>query len=331
MLPLALTMGDPAGIGGELTLKSWLARKSAALPVFFALDDPARLAALGAQLGLDVPVKEIAAPEEAASIFGTALPVIPVQLSAPPQPGTPDPANAPGTIGAIEEAAALAMAGRAGAVVTNPIHKGVLYAAGFKHPGHTEFLAALTGGTPVMMLASPLLKVVPLTIHIALAAVPAALSRGLIEEKARIVHRALQQSFGLAAPRLAAAGLNPHAGEGGSMGTEEEEIIQPALETLRGEGIDIKGPLSADTMFHAKARETYDAALCMYHDQALIPIKTLDFDRGVNVTLGLPIIRTSPDHGTAFDIAGKGVANPASLIEALRLAGEMAARRSGPK
>ena len=331
MLPLALTMGDPAGIGGELTLKSWLARQSAGLGVFFALDDPARLETLGQSLGLNVTVKEIAGPEEAAGIFDTALPVLPIKLGAAAKPGAPDPANAPGTITAIEEAVKLTEARRAGAVVTNPIHKGVLYQAGFKHPGHTEFLAALTGGTPVMMLASPLLKVVPLTIHIPLAAVPAALGRALIEEKTRIVHRALQENFGIAEPRLAVAGLNPHAGEGGSMGKEEEEIIQPALEALRGDGIDVKGPLSADTMFHGKARENYDAALCMYHDQALIPIKTLDFDRGVNVTLGLPIIRTSPDHGTAFDIAGKGIANPASLIEALRLAGEMAARRSSCK
>jgi len=328
MLPLALTMGDPAGIGGELTLKSWRARDEAGLVPFFALDDPARLSALAAQMNLDVPVREITAPEEAVSLFADALPVLPVRLAANTVPGTADPRNAPAIIGSIEEAAALSLSGKAGAVVTNPINKAVLYGAGFTHPGHTEFLAALTGGDPVMMLASPLLRVVPLTIHTALSAVPGLITDALIQSKARIVHAALKRDFGIAHPRLAVAGLNPHAGEGGTMGKEDAEIIAPALAALRDEGMDIRGPLSADTMFHERARATYDAALCMYHDQALIPIKTLDFDRGVNVTLGLPILRTSPDHGTAFDIAGKGIANPASLIAALKLAGSMAAARA---
>ncbi|MGK2740022.1 4-hydroxythreonine-4-phosphate dehydrogenase PdxA [Tepidicaulis sp. LMO-SS28] len=328
MLPLALTMGDPGGIGGELTLKSWLTRDDAGLVPFFALDDPARLSALAAQMNLDVPVREITAPEEAISLFSEALPVMPVRLAANALPGQADPRNAPAIIGSIEEAAALALSGKAGGVVTNPINKAVLYGAGFTHPGHTEFLAALTGGEPVMMLASPLLRVVPLTIHTALSAVPGLITAALIQSKARIVHSALQRDFGIANPRLAVAGLNPHAGEGGTMGREDADIIAPALEALRSDGMDIRGPLSADTMFHERARATYDAALCMYHDQALIPIKTLDFDRGVNVTLGLPILRTSPDHGTAFDIAGKGIANPASLIGALKLAGEMAAARA---
>jgi 4-hydroxythreonine-4-phosphate dehydrogenase len=247
------------------------------------------------------------------------------------QPGRPDPASAPATIESIERAVALTRAGRAAAVVTNPIAKHVLHAAGFSHPGHTEFLAALARGEdgraprPVMMLWSEALAVVPVTIHMPLREVPSALTTDLIVQTGRIVARDLRERFGIAAPRLALAGLNPHAGESGSLGSEDRDVVEPAIARLRAEGIDASGPYPADTMFHDRARRGYDVALAMYHDQALIPIKTIAFDDGVNVTLGLPFVRTSPDHGTAFDIAGKGIARPDSLIAALRLASRLAA------
>jgi 4-hydroxythreonine-4-phosphate dehydrogenase len=325
MRPLALTMGDPAGIGGELTLRAWQARG----PCFFALDDPDRLRALARDLGLEVSVTEIAAPSAAPAVYPQALPVLPVRLAAPPRPGHPDSANAPSVIASIERATRLAQAGEAGAVVTNPISKATLYGAGFGFPGHTEFLAALTGvpGQEVMMLASPLLRVVPVTVHVPLRRALETLSREVIAAAARTTHAALRDRFGLGRPRLAIAGLNPHAGEGGALGREEAEVIEPAIATLRAEGLDVSGPWPPDTMFTEAARARYDAAICMYHDQALIPLKTLDMRNGVNVTLGLPIIRTSPDHGTAFDIAGKGVADPDSLLAALRLAAELAPRR----
>ena len=319
--PLALTMGDPAGIGPEITGSAWRALQAEG-PAFFLLADPALFA------GGAVPIRAIAAPEEALSCFHDALPVLPVSLAAPVRPGHPDPRNAPAVIAAIERAVAFAQAGRAGAVVTNPISKAVLYAAGFPHPGHTEFLAALTGAaTPVMMLASPRLRTVPVTVHLALRAALAALTTAAIVTAGRITAAALQRDFAIPRPRLAVAGLNPHAGEGGAMGDEEETLIAPAIAALSAAGIEAFGPLPPDTMFTARARAGYDAALCMYHDQALIPLKTLDVDGGVNVTLGLPLIRTSPDHGTAFDIAGKGRADPASLIAALRLAADLAANR----
>lgn len=329
-LPLALTMGDPAGIGGELTLQAWCRhRDGAPMPSFFAIDDPARLTALSGKIGQPVPVAEIATPEEAATVFDRALPVLPQRLARPPVAGRPDPANAPAVIESIERAVKLAEIGLCTGVVTNPINKKVLYDAGFAYPGHTEFLAALAQQDrhPVMMLVNAQLRVVPLTTHMALRDVFDALTPELIVTLAQTVDFALRQDFGIDRPRLAFAGLNPHAGEGGTLGREEIEIFAPALKRLRAEGIDARGPHAADTLFHEDARSNYDVALCGYHDQALIPVKTLDFHGGVNVTLGLPIIRTSPDHGTAFDIAGTGTARPDSLIAALRLAGDMAANR----
>jgi 4-hydroxythreonine-4-phosphate dehydrogenase len=327
-LPLALTMGEPAGIGGEITLQAWLRRSEDGVPPFCVLDDPARLERLAASLGWNVPIRAVAGIEAAREAFARALPVLPLGLPRPVTPGRPDPGNASAVIGSIAAAVALVQEGRAGALVTNPIQKEALYAAGFAHPGHTEYLAELAGGAvPVMMLACPGLRVVPVTIHLALREAVAALRTEAIVAAGRITAAGLARDFAIARPRLAVAGLNPHAGENGTLGREEIEIIAPAVAALRAEGIDIVGPAPADTLFHAAARRRYDAALCMYHDQALIPLKTIDFDRGVNVTLGLPFVRTSPDHGTALDIAGRGAANPASLIAALTLAGEMAARR----
>ncbi|MBV9524061.1 MAG: 4-hydroxythreonine-4-phosphate dehydrogenase PdxA [Alphaproteobacteria bacterium] len=331
MTPLALTMGEPAGIGAEIAMQAWLRRGAEGVPPFFLLDDAARLAALALRLGWAVPIRAIEAPEAAGALFAEALPVLAMPLARPVRPGRADPANAPAVIAAIDTAVRLVGAGRAAAIVTNPINKKCLYAAGFRHPGHTEYLAALAGGgvVPVMMLACPELRVVPVTIHVPLKEVARVLTAEAIIAAGRTTAIGLRRDFGIERPVLAVAGLNPHAGEGGSIGGEESAIIAPALASLRGEGILVEGPFPADTLFHAAARRRYDAVLCMYHDQALIPLKTIDFDGGVNVTLGLPFIRTSPDHGTAFDIAGKGLANPASLIAALKLAGAMAARRAG--
>jgi 4-hydroxythreonine-4-phosphate dehydrogenase len=328
--PIAVTMGEPAGIGGEITLKSWL-RRAEGVPAFFAIDDPDRLARLAALLGWSVPLHAVAGPEEAAACFHEALGVLPRRLVHPVLMGRPDPANARAVIAAIVSAVELARSGRAAAVVTNPIQKETLYAAGFRHPGHTEFLEELAGGDAkaIMMLACPGLRVVPVTVHVALKDALQRLKTGDIATAGRITVRALMSDFGIARPRLTVAGLNPHAGEAGALGREEIDVIAPAVETLRAEGHAVSGPFPADTLFHAAARKRYDAALCMYHDQALIPLKTIDFDRGVNATLGLPFVRTSPDHGTALDIAGRGSANPESLIAALRMAGEMAERRSG--
>jgi 4-hydroxythreonine-4-phosphate dehydrogenase len=330
LAPLALTMGEPAGVAGELALAAWLARRAESLPVFFGIDDPARLERIARNLGLDVPVRVVNSPEEAAAAFGSALPVIPEPLRRPVSPGTPDPANGDAVISSIRRAVEFALRGRAGAVVTNPIHKKSLYDAGFRYPGHTEFLAALVDGkpTPVMMLVVPSLRVVPVTIHMPLARAVAELKPGAIVHCGRVTAAALARDFAIPKPTLAVAGLNPHAGESGELGREEIQTIAPAVEALRAEGIAALGPLPADTLFHPRARARYDAVLCMYHDQALIPLKTIDFDHGVNVTLGLPFVRTSPDHGTAFDIAGKGTASPASLIAAIKLAGEMAMRRA---
>ena len=327
-LPLALTMGEPAGIGGELTLMAWRALRARG-PAFVAIDNAERLRAMAGRLDLDVPVAAIDGPEQAASVFATALPVLDRALGTPSIPGTLDGRNAAAAIGAIADAVALTMAGRTGAVVTNPIHKATLKGEGFAHPGHTEYLAELAGdgSIPVMMLAGPELRVVPVTVHMPLRAVPDALSAERIVTVGRITAQALRRDFGIANPRLRIAGLNPHAGEGGMLGAEDDAVIAPAVATLRAEGIEATGPLSADTMFHAAARARYDAALCMYHDQALIPIKTIGFDEAVNVTIGLPFVRTSPDHGTALDIAGTGKASPASLIASLELAASMAGRR----
>jgi 4-hydroxythreonine-4-phosphate dehydrogenase len=320
--PLAMTMGDPAGIGPELALSAWRDRRPSA--PFFVLAAPAVLAAAARRLGFAAPVIETD-PAGAAAAFSKGLPVVPLTSAVEDMPGRPTAANAGATIESIARAVEAVHLGAARGVVTNPIAKAVLYDAGFRFPGHTEYLGELAKAWgapafPVMMIWSEALKVVPVTIHIPLAEAPQALTAELIVKTARVVDRDLRVRFGVEKPRLAVAGLNPHAGEGGAMGREEITIIMPAIEALRAEGIDAVGPLPADTMFHPKARARYDVALTMYHDQGLIPAKTLAFDEGVNVTLGLPFVRTSPDHGTAFDIAGKGLANPASLIAAVRLA-----------
>ena len=321
--PVAVTMGEPAGIGGEILLAAWR-HLAAAGPAFVAIDDPDRLRALPG----DTPIEVVTDPGDAAAVFGRALPVLPLGHRVEASPGQPDPRHGAAVVASIARAVALTRAGATSAVVTNPIHKATLYAAGFGFPGHTEFLAELAGGVqPVMMLAGPSLKVVPLTLHVALSEVPRRLDAGLIVRQGLIVAEALARDFAVAGPRLALAGLNPHAGEDGAMGDEEARIIAPAVAELRARGINVVGPLAADTMFHAAARARYDAALCMYHDQALIPIKTLDFDEAVNVTLGLPFVRTSPDHGTALDIAGRGRARANSLIAAIELADAIAGRR----
>ena len=329
--PLALTSGEPAGIGPDITIKAWLRRNELKLPPFYVLGDRDFLSHRASALGLDVKFADIG-PEDAIAAFADALPVVATGHPATAGPGQPDSTSADAAMASIRQAVADVAAGRASAVVTNPISKSVLYRAGFRHPGHTEFLAELAARNghvpqPVMLLWSPTLAVVPVTIHLALREAITQLSSDLIVSTARIVVADLKARFGLAHPRLAVSGLNPHAGEDGSLGTEELTIVTPAIEILRGEGIDVRGPLPADTMFHDAARKTYDCAICMYHDQALIPVKTLAFEDAVNVTLGLPFIRTSPDHGTAFDIAGTGKADPSSLIAALRLAARMAAAR----
>ncbi|EAQ23978.1 4-hydroxythreonine-4-phosphate dehydrogenase PdxA [Roseovarius sp. 217] len=317
---IALSCGEPAGIGPEIAAAAW-DRLRGALP-FFLIGDPAHLPS-------GTPIACITDPAEASAASALALPVLVHAFDGPLTRGVPNPAHAQGVIDVIARGVGLVQSGAALALCTAPIHKQALQdGAGFAFPGHTEFLAHLAGvDRVVMMLASDQLRVVPTTIHIPLKDVPQALTPDLLEETIRITHAALIRDFGLRAPRLAIAGLNPHAGEGGKMGREEIDVIGPVLTRLRAEGLDLRGPMSADTMFHAAARAQYDAAICMYHDQALIPIKTLDFDRGVNVTLGLPFIRTSPDHGTALDIAGQGRANPTSLIEALKLAQVMGEAR----
>ncbi len=319
--PIALSVGEPSGIGPEIAASAWI-RLEGRIP-FFVIGDPGHLQGYGAK------VVEIAAPWEAVSALSRGLPVLPHAFEAPAVPGQPTAANARGVIDVIARGVDLVMRGEASALTTGPIHKKALIdGAGFRFPGHTEYLAHLAGvDRVVMMLACPDLRVVPVTIHIALDAVKAALTPELLRDTIRITHEALRRDFGIAAPRIAVAGLNPHAGEGGAMGRDELEMIGPQIEAFRAEGMAITGPHSADTMFHAGARRGYDVAIAMYHDQALIPIKTIDFAGGVNVTLGLPFIRTSPDHGTAFDIAGKGMADPTSLIAALEMARDMAAAR----
>lgn len=330
LAPIAITMGEPAGIGGDIVLKAWAARKTIALPDFFLIDAPGRLRALANRLGMSLQIAEISDPAEAHEVFATALPVLPIEqkgdLAAPVTPGVIEPENAASVIGAIEKAVALTFEGKAAGLVTNPIQKSALYDAGFSHPGHTEFLGHLcekkTGvkAEPVMMLAIDGLRTVPVTVHTPLANVPAELTQERIEAVARITVKALGQDFAMGGPRLAIAGLNPHAGESGALGNEERDIILPAIEALKAEGLNVTGPHSVDTLFHSQARMHYDAVLAMYHDQALIPIKTLDFDGGVNITLGLPIIRTSPDHGSALDLAGTGRASAKSLINAIHMA-----------
>jgi 4-hydroxythreonine-4-phosphate dehydrogenase len=345
LTPLAVTMGDPAGIGLELCLQTWhqalqSGKECRFVPVLYG--DPAAVSVYAQSLGLPDPTQLVDTPPQGLALWPRRLPVKPVPLVRPVQPGKPDAANAVAVIDAIEQATEAVVRGQAAALVTNPIAKWVLHASGFQYPGHTEFLAALAerlvpGGRyhPVMMLASRELRVVPLTIHIPLAAVPGKVTRELIIETARIVDAALIRDFGVGIDgrgrrhaRIAVAGLNPHAGEAGTIGTEDRDVIAPAVAALRSEGLDITGPQPADTLFHATARARYDAVIAMYHDQALIPIKTLAFDTTVNVTLGLPFIRTSPDHGTAFDLAGKGLARATSLAEALELAATLGVNRS---
>jgi 4-hydroxythreonine-4-phosphate dehydrogenase len=330
--PLALTSGEPAGIGPDIALEAWLRRHELDLPPFYLLGDRAFFAERAKILGLKVELADVGAGDARAT-FANALPVVATGENATARPGLPDATSANAALASIRLAVDHVQTGQASAVVTNPIAKSVLYRAGFNHPGHTEFLAELAanGGPapqPVMMLWSPTLAVIPVTIHLSLRDALADLTSELIVSTARIAVADLKARFGIAAPRLAVSGLNPHAGEDGSLGTEDITIVTPAIEILRRDGIDVRGPLPADTMFHAAARKTYDCAICMYHDQALIPIKTIAFEDAVNVTLGLPFIRTSPDHGTAFDIAGTGKANPSSLVAALRLAARMAATKS---
>lgn len=320
-LPLVMTCGEPAGIGPEL---AWKVRQALGTAVPFAwIGDPAHLPP-------GTPTELIDTPADAAEIGATVLPVLPHAFPGQAVPGQPNPENAAGVIEVIARAVGLAQSGLASGIVTAPIHKKALKdGAGFAFPGHTEYLAHLAGDVPVvMMLASAQLRVVPATIHIPLSQVPTALTDDLLDRTIRITHQGLRDLFGIARPRIVVAGLNPHAGEGGAMGWEDMAVIAPVVERLRQEGMDLRGPLPADTLFHARARAGYDAAICAYHDQALIPIKTLDFDGGVNVTLGLPFVRTSPDHGTAFDIAGKAIALPDSTVAAARMAWQMAwARR----
>ena len=329
--PLALTLGEPAGIGPDIAFAAWLRRAELALPPFYIVADLAHLKQRAARMSLDVPLA-LVEPAQAGAAFASALPVVAIGVAATAEPGRPDASSAPAAIAAIRRAVADVFGGAASAVVTNPVAKNVLYRSGFAEPGHTEYLAKLaaekTGVTvmPVMMLYAPELAVVPVTIHLPLSEVPKRLTTNLVVDTGRVVARDLNRRFGISRPRLAVAGLNPHAGEEGALGEEDRAIVAPAVARLKAEGIDARGPLPADTMFHEAARKTYDAALCMYHDQALIPIKTLAFDHAVNVTLGLPFVRTSPDHGTAFDIAGSGRADPSSLIAALKLAARLSGR-----
>ena len=327
-LPLALTLGEPAGIGPDLTIQLWRRRVELRLPAFYLIADPEFIRQRARVLGVDVTLS-VVTPTQAAKTFGRALPIVALDASITASPGAPDASSAPAAIASIRRAVADVLAGNAAAVVTNPVAKNVLYRSGFAEPGHTEFLAKLvqeaTGKSarPVMMLWSPGLAVVPVTIHLPFKDVVTRLTSDLVVETGRIVARDLTARFGISRPRIAVAGLNPHAGEEGALGEEDGAVVAPAVKQLQAEGIDAIGPLPADSLFHERARATYDVALCMYHDQALIPIKTLAFDHAVNVTLGLPFVRTSPDHGTAFDIAGTGTADPSSLVAALTLAARL--------
>lgn len=331
-LPIAVTMGDPGGIGGDIVLQAWLARDgtTGGVPTFFVIDDPDRLAALATRLGVDVPIVALSEPADAIAAFTSSLPVLPVGRPVTATPGKLEAGNNDAVLESIRKAVSLSLDGRAAAVVTNPIHKGVLLQSGFSHAGHTEYLAELCGSPtpPVMMLACPELRVVPVTVHCALKSAIAMLTVDLIVETGRITAAALARDFGVAKPVLAVAGLNPHAGEGGEIGSEDEAIVRPAVRALQDQGIEAFGPEPSDSLFHQAARRRYDACLCMYHDQALIPLKTIDFDHGVNITLGLPIVRTSPDHGTALSLAGTGKASPASLIAALQMAARIAEHRA---
>lgn len=328
---LVVSLGDPAGVGPELIAAAWAAREAALLPPFVVAGGADILAAAAQTRGLSVPIREVFHPAEALDCFDFMLPVL-AGADGEYTPGAPGREGAELALASLTEATELTRRGDCSGLVTAPIAKSLLAEVGFTHPGQTEFVAAACGvpaDEAVMMLAGPTLRTVPLTVHVALSAVPGLITTDLILRKARIVARALAQDYGLDRPRLAIAALNPHAGEDGRMGHEDAAIIAPAIAQLQAEGIDATGPHPADALFTPRARATYDAALCMYHDQALAPLKALDFDEGVNVTLGLPIVRTSPDHGTAFGIAGKGVADAGATIAAIRMAGEIAARRAG--
>ncbi|RVU04410.1 4-hydroxythreonine-4-phosphate dehydrogenase PdxA [Novosphingobium umbonatum] len=327
--PLVLSLGDPAGVGPELIVASWFARDVHSLAPFCALGGARLLAAAAKKRGLDVPVVQVSSLEEVAAVFPRALPVFGA-IDGDYAPAQPCKAGAQLALDSLTQATALAISGDASALVTGPIAKSLLAEVGFAFPGQTEFVADACGveaQDAVMMLAGPSLRTVPLTVHVALSAVPSLVTQDLITRRARIVARALQRDYGLAHPRLAIAALNPHAGEDGRFGDEDQRIVAPAIATLRAEGIDATGPHPADGLFAPRGRATFDAALCMYHDQALVPIKALDFDQGVNVTLGLPIIRTSPDHGTAFGIAGQAKAEVGATVAAIRMAAQCARRR----
>jgi len=333
--PLAVTIGEPAGIGPDIALAAWRHRTELGLPPFYLIGDPHFLAQRARQLGLEVPIVEVAS-DGSHENFAKALPVAALDLTVTAEPGRPDASSAPAAIAAIRRAVSDVMSGTAAALVTNPVAKNVLYRSGFAEPGHTEYLARLAeensgkAAHSVMMLWSPEVAVIPVTIHLPLKQVPHLLTTELIVRTGRITAHDLATRFGIVRPRLAVAGLNPHAGEDGAIGDEDRAVVAPAVRRLKDDGIDARGPVPADTLFHQAARATYDVALCMYHDQALIPIKTLAFDHAVNVTLGLPFVRTSPDHGTAFDIAGSGRADPGSFIAALRLAARLAAQTASP-
>lgn len=323
--PLAVSLGDPAGIGPEVVAKCWDHRSAFNLPVFLAVGDARSLGAVW-----DGPIVTIDDPRDADSAFDAGLPIIHIPAPDADMPGRPSVAGAHCSLDSLELAVGLARSGSASAVVTGPVSKQQLYAIGFSHPGQTEFVAERCGVAPenvAMMMAGPSLRTVPVTTHLRLRDVCERLTTGLIEARGRATLRGLKRNFGIADPRLAVAALNPHAGEGGALGTEEQEIIQPAIDALRHEGWQVAGPLPADTMFHEGARSRYDAALCMYHDQALIPLKALHFDQGVNITLGLPIVRTAPDHGTAFDIAGEDRADPRAMAAAMLMAARCASYR----
>ena len=329
MAPLAVSLGDPAGIGPEIIAESWARRQEAGIAPFFVVGGASVLAEAARRRGLVVEIEVISDPAKTALVFDRAIPVLGTEDVAA-TPGKPDEPGAALALHSLAEATRYCLLGASAGLVTAPIGKAQLAKVGFEYPGQTEFLAEVCGLAPdeaVMMLAGPSLRAVPLTVHCALADVPGRLSQELITRRARIVAAALAHDFGIAEPRIAVCGLNPHAGENGRFGDEEARIIAPAIETLVAEGIAVTGPHPADALFTPRARQTYDAALAMYHDQALVPLKALDFDEGVNVTLGLPIVRTSPDHGTAFDIAGRGLAEPGAMIAALKMAGEIAARR----
>ena len=326
--PIAMTMGEPAGIGGEIALKAWANKDGGPLPPFFTIDDPARLQKIARDLHWPIEVIPIEDPAETTDVFRQGLPVLPLKLPAQVKSGEPNPANATSVVAAIDTAVELVTKGYASAIVTNPIHKNILYENGFGHPGHTEYLAKLAGeNRSAMMLACPGLRTVPVTTHVSLSNAIRTLTTKNIIEISNIAISSLKQDFGIEVPQIAIAALNPHGGEQGRLGVEEHEIIQPAIDELKRQGANVAGPAPADTLFHAQARENHDAVICMYHDQALIPLKTIDFVGGVNITMGLPFVRTSPDHGTAFEISGLGIADETSLVSALRMAADIANRR----